>query len=103
MVRYLLGQSPEEERDQVEERYFSDNEYFDQLLALEGSLIDDFLSGRMPAGQLSSFQESWSGRQDDLHFSRALFRAVTQKKLDHPSREPERRSSAPARLRFVRT
>lgn len=85
MVRYLLGQSPEEERDRVEERYFSDGEYFDQLLALEDSLIDDFVSGRMPAEQLRAFKEEClSSRQDDVRFTRALFEAVTKKKPDQP-------------------
>ena len=84
MVRYILGQSPEEERAQVEERYFSDGEYFDQLLALEDSLVDDFVAGRMPAEQLVAFKESLSGREADIRFSRALFRAVTKKKPDQP-------------------
>lgn len=95
MVRYLLGQSPKEERAQVEERYFSDGEYFDQLLALEDSLIDDFVTGRMPAEQLAAFKESLSGRDDDIRFSGALFRAVTKKKLDQPA--PQREPRLPAK------
>jgi len=97
MVRYLLGQSPEEERAQVEERYFSDGAYFDQLLALEDSLIDDFVTGRMPAEQLSAFRESLSGRQDDIGFTRALFQSVTQKKLDRPAPEHALRLPTPQR------
>lgn len=95
MVRYLLGQSPEEERTQVEERYFSDGAYFDRLLALEDSLIDDFVSGRMPAEQLVAFKESLSSRQDEIRFSRALFHVVTKKNLDQPAPESERRLLAP--------
>ena len=103
MVRYLLGQSPEEERSQVEERYFSDTGYFDQLLALEDSLIDDFVGGRMPADQLSAFKNSELIRQDDIRFSRALFQAATKKKLDQPVLRPERRSPLALRLLFAQT
>lgn len=102
MVRYLLGQSPEEERSQVEERYFSDGAYFDQLLALEDSLIDDFVSGRMPADRLNAFKESASIRQDDIRFSRALFQAVTKKKLDQPAPELGRRLPPSQRSQFAR-
>jgi hypothetical protein len=103
MVRYLLGQSPEEERSHVEERYFSDGAYFDQLLALEDSLIDDFVSGRMPADQLNAFKESESIRQHDIRFSRALFHAAIKKKLDQPAPEPEHRLPLLQRLPFVQT
>lgn len=103
MVRYLLGQSPEEERSQVEERYFSDEAYCDQLLALEDSLIDDFVSGRMPPEQLNAFRDSESIRQDDIRFSRGLFLAVTKKKLDQPAPAPEHRLPLLLRLPFVQT
>lgn len=103
MVRYLLGQSPEDERAQVEERYFSDGEYFDRLLALEDSLIDDFVTGRMRAEHLGAFQKSLSGRQDDVRFSRALCQAATKKKLDPTAPEPSSRLSSPRRRMFAQT
>jgi anti-sigma factor RsiW len=103
MVRYLLGQSPEKERDEVEERYFSDGGYFDRLLALEDSLIDDFVSGRMPAEQLDAFRESLSVRQDDVRFTRALVQAVTKKKSDQPAPDHALRLPAPQRTRFAQT
>jgi len=86
MLRYLLGQSPEDERVQVEERFFSDGAYFDELLALEDSLIDDFVSGRMSPERLDSFRQLQSIRQEDIRFSRALSQAATQKKLNQTNR-----------------
>jgi hypothetical protein len=82
MVRYLLGLSTEEERAYVEERYFSDGEYFDHLLAVEDSLIDDFVTGRMPADRRTAFRESFALRHDDIRFAASLFQATTKKKLD---------------------
>jgi hypothetical protein len=94
MVRYLLGQSPEEERAKVEERYFSDREYFDQLLALEDSLIDDFVTDRMPAERRSAFKESMSNRDDEIQFSQALYHAVAKKKPHHRMSEQNRSLAA---------
>lgn len=82
MVRYLLGLATKEERTQVEERYFSDSEYFDQLLALEDSLIDDFVTGRMPVEQRSAFKEAFRLRKEDVRFASALIQGVTKKKPD---------------------
>ena len=84
MVRYLLGLATKEERTQVEERYFSESEYFDQLLTLEDSLIDDFVTGRMPVEQRSAFKEAFRMRKGDVRFARALIQGVTQKKPDAP-------------------
>jgi hypothetical protein len=42
MLRYLFDESSEEERRQIEERYFADNEYFENLLKLEEDLIDEY-------------------------------------------------------------
>ena len=84
MVRYLLGLSTEEERTRVEERYFSESEYFDRMLALEDSLIDDYVTGRMPPERQRAFRGSFSLRGEDVRFSHALIQGITKKKLDAP-------------------
>ena len=80
MVRYLLGLATDEERANVEERFFSESAYFDQLLALEDSLIDDFVTGRMPAGQRSAFKQSLGLRKEDVGFAQVLIQSITKKK-----------------------
>lgn len=47
MVRYLLGDLTEEEQTQIEERFLSDNEYFERLAAVEDALIDDYAQGML--------------------------------------------------------
>lgn len=101
MVRYLLGQSPDEELAQVEERFFSDRTYCDQLLALEDSLIDDFLRDRMPIEQLNAFNETLSLRQDDVLFSRALAQAVIKKKPERRAPGSRRPVSPSQRMRLA--
>lgn len=82
MVRYLLGLSTEEERAEVEEQFFSNREYFDQLVALENSLIDDYVTDRMPVEQRIAFEKNIAPHQrEDTAFSRALMEAITKKKV----------------------
>jgi hypothetical protein len=48
MARFLFGELSEEERHQVEERLFIDDEYFERLQSFEDSLIDDYVRGALP-------------------------------------------------------
>lgn len=54
MTRFLLGQLSDDERKAVEERFLADDEYFAQLLAIEDSLVDDYVLGRLTADQLKN-------------------------------------------------
>lgn len=92
MVRYLLGSATEKERTEIEERLFSASEDFDHLVALEDSLIDDYVTGRLPAEERDAFEEAFlPHRSADVQFSRALIQAITKKKLNRPAAvAPER-------------
>lgn len=86
MVRYLLGSVSEEERAELEERLFSDREFLEQLVNIEDSLIDDYVTGEMPAEERSAFREAFfPNRSGDVRFARALIQAITKKKLDTPT------------------
>lgn len=45
MMRYLLGELSEEENIRIEQQFFADNRYFEELLAVEDALIDDYVRG----------------------------------------------------------
>ena len=47
MTRFLLGQLSDEERKTVEERFLADDEYFEQLLVMEDSLVNDYVLRRL--------------------------------------------------------
>jgi anti-sigma factor RsiW len=68
MTRFLLGQLSEEERSEVEQRFLSDEEYFAQLLIMEDSLVDDFVSGRL--------------NQEDQKHAERLFRSSAAAKKE---------------------
>lgn len=58
LIRYLLGESTDEERTQVEQRFLSDNDYFEQLLALEEMLVDQYARGKLSTARQKSFERS---------------------------------------------
>jgi hypothetical protein len=48
MIRYLCGEASPAESFRVEQRFFSDNDYFDQLLATEDALVDEYVRPKTP-------------------------------------------------------
>ena len=48
IIRYLLGELSPEERAQIQERFFTDDEFFKQMLAVENELIDSYARGELP-------------------------------------------------------
>ena len=59
MVNYLLGELPEEEQLRLEERFFTDDEYYQQLLALEDELMYDYAAGGLSPEQRVKFERRY--------------------------------------------
>src|SRR5215217_9172884 len=57
--KYLLGALSDDDREEVELRYFSDEELFDKLQAAEDDLIDDFLSGNLSQADVDMFHQNF--------------------------------------------
>src|ERR1022692_4517166 len=64
MVQYLLGEIPQDQAELLEERYFQDGEYFEQLQALENEFIRDFVNGEMAPGLRDSFEKRHRSSRD---------------------------------------
>jgi hypothetical protein len=77
--RYLLGKAAEEEQARIEERFFSDDAYFEELCAAEDGLIDDYVCNRLSRGDRERFElrlktsREW---QAQVEVSRRLARAT---------------------------
>lgn len=56
MVRYLLGDLPEDEREQFEQRYFVDENLWLELCATEEDLIDSYVRGGLLPAQKAQFE-----------------------------------------------
>lgn len=81
MVRYLLGELPEEEQSRLEERYFSDDDCFEQLVAVEDDLIDDYVRGQLSARQRKLFEKNFlttPQRRQRLEFAKSLLTIVAE-------------------------
>jgi anti-sigma factor RsiW len=78
MIRYLLGDVPEDEQIRIEERFFTDDEYFEQLLALEDDLIDDYVNGELTDREREQFEEYFLAsptRRQRVEFAKTFMRA----------------------------
>src|SRR5262245_60156960 len=60
LVRYLLGGAlPEEEQQDLEQRYFDDEAFFEEMELAEQELIDNYLSGRLTQDEQESFEKHY--------------------------------------------
>jgi anti-sigma factor RsiW len=88
--RYLLGDLSPAEQAEVDERLLADDELFDQLLAAEEELSEDYLEHRLSRHERRLFEErvlASAPRRRNLELTRALRRrAPTPARRRLPSR-----------------
>jgi len=75
IVRYLLGELPEEQQVEIEDRAFQDRETEEAILAAESDLIDEYVRGEIPAAQRNRFESHFLAseqRRRKVEFARAL-------------------------------
>ncbi len=76
-LRYLLGQLPDAERDTFEDRYFSDDQLHEQVLAIEEELIDAYVNGELEGQDKTAFERRFLSSPEYRHklaFAQALAR-----------------------------
>ena len=91
--RYLLADLQVEERDKIEERLFSDEQFAEELAGAEASLIDDFALKVLPKRDRELFTKNFiltDERRRNLVFAQAV-NAYVEQELTIPA-EAERRS-----------
>lgn len=82
--RYLLGNLSDQERDQLEQKYFSDNSEFDEIEIAEDDLVDAYVRGKLSVDDRRRFEivSSSSPRlRERVEFAKLLF----QKTIASPS------------------
>jgi len=73
--RYLLGSAPEDERESVEQALLADENLYEELLAIEDELIDQYVWGQLPEPERTSFLQYLDALPDHkerLEFAQAL-------------------------------
>src|SRR5262245_47518508 len=83
VVRYLLGDLPEEAQIQVEDRAFSDPSYLRLIEAVEADLIDAYVRGEMADPERQQFEGRFlvsPQRRKKVEFARALAQVASESK-----------------------
>ena len=78
-IRFLLGELSAEEQREVEERFLGDNKFFEQVLATEDALIDEYLSGTLSEEENSRARalfESSSEQRQHVEFTKQLLALI---------------------------
>ncbi len=81
---YLLGMISEEKRNEIEECYFADDLYFENMLAAEDELVEDYINGELSRREKKRFEEyllpnpKWQQKVANI---RALKHVVNKEKV----------------------
>jgi anti-sigma factor RsiW len=97
LSRYLLGELSEQEREQVEERYFEDGKFFESLLVAEDELIDDYVRGALTDADRARFERHYlraPERRERVEFAASLLKYASESrhKATAPAVAPKRAS-----------
>jgi hypothetical protein len=75
IARYLLGELPEEQQVEIEDRAFGDQEFMASITAVENDLIDEYVRGEIPETDRRRFEARFlatESRRRRVEFARAL-------------------------------
>ena len=81
LARYILGRLTDEEESQIEARFFADDQFCEELLAVEDAMMDAYSQGDLPEDERKDFEEyliSSPQRLRDLGFTRNLISDVAK-------------------------
>ena len=78
--RYLLGQLPDSDREEIERDLMADEGFFAEFLILEDELADEYVNDCLTPDERANFERHFLAtpeRQESLQFAQALDRYVT--------------------------
>ena len=81
LIAYILGTMPEADRLALAERYFADDELFDQLIIVENDLLDQYVRGRLGPQERIAFERYLHRLPDGQHkiaVATALMKVVSE-------------------------
>lgn len=92
--KYILNDIGSAERSEIEERLLSDDEYFEEILTAEESLIQDYADEKLDAPDRRRFEECFLSSEENrqkLKFARALRKYVNESESPAPEAEKKPR------------
>jgi hypothetical protein len=84
ITRYLLGELPEEQQIEIEDRAFSDKEFLARITAVENDLIDEYVREELPKTARRRFETLFlasEGRRKRVEFARALVQVADEARV----------------------
>jgi anti-sigma factor RsiW len=81
IVRFLLGELPEDERQGVEGRLFQDDSFYSLVLAIQEELADSYVQGELTADQRKQFESHFlksPRRKERVDFAAVFAGALVQ-------------------------
>jgi hypothetical protein len=86
LIRYLLRELPEDQIEEIEQRYFTNEDSFDELRRVEAELIDSYVAGELDSEQKKKFEQLYLSMPEGktrVQFAEAL--RVKASELPKPS------------------
>src|SRR5262245_46647800 len=95
MTRYVLGELSEEEQQRIEEIYFTDPAFLQDLLAARNELVDAYVEGNLNSAERGRFEDKLRlspALVEKVEFTKALFQLldsepVRQRETDFPGKK----------------
>lgn len=82
IARYLLGDLPEEQQVEIEDRAFSDKDYLATVTAVENDLIDEYVRQELSQSDRSKFEQRFlasAARRKRVEFAKALTNVMAER------------------------
>jgi len=109
LVRYLLGDLPEEDLERLAQEYFIHDETWEALDAIESDLVDAYVCGELPRALQQKFTTNFMNsprRRERVEFAKTLMNSTAREQAGAgriEGREGEKwRASPPPRYWFQR-
>ena len=81
IARYLLGELPEEQQVEIEDRAFADQKYLASITAVENDLIDEYVRNELSGAERKRFEKQFlasAERRKRVEFARALTGVISE-------------------------
>lgn len=102
IIRYLLGDLPESESVEVEDRYFADDGFFEELAIVEEDLINDYINARLIGRKRQLFEDNYltsATRRNRVEMAKNLIKSISA--LNTPATPARRESKSGLRSLFT--
>ncbi|HEX5084832.1 MAG TPA: hypothetical protein VFY40_22540 [Blastocatellia bacterium] len=79
LIRYLLGNLPDDRRLQIEEEFLRDDRHYERLLALEDELFYDYAQNKLSPGEREQFEKQFLSSEQNR--KRAILASALARRL----------------------